>query len=123
MERSEILLILVLVISLLSLWFSYKTYERKLRMYQYCRCNCGYFSEGYSDGERSGAARARETRARETRARAAIQDRERENRQQNNQAGRLRDDWPPPDSYPSDSPPGWDCYTLNNGYGPICRNT
>lgn len=67
MERTEIMLIIILIISLLSLWFSFKTYERKMRRYQHRRCSCGYFSEGYSGGERSGAARAR----------AAIQDRER----------------------------------------------
>ena len=45
MERTEILLIIILIISLLSLWFSYQTYSKKMRRY---RPGCRLLSENYA---------------------------------------------------------------------------
>lgn len=47
MERNEILLYIILIVSLLSLWFSYKSYSKRMRRY---KPKCRLLSEGYSSG-------------------------------------------------------------------------
>lgn len=46
MERTEILLIIILIISLLSLWYSYQTYSKKMRRY---RPGCRLLTERYEE--------------------------------------------------------------------------